>query len=283
MSDPVLSERRPLDLARARPIVGAIASAKLQLVEIFDSLQGEGPDLGIPARFVRLGECNRRCSWCDTDYATRYELSEDEFVNLMARDYAGIGPGELAYVIFTGGEPTLHARHLCAAIPRLRALPVNWHFACESNGTLLALPEVAQFYRLMQRVVISPKPPSSGNAPFDWARFWQLVTENGVGLESQAGGPGGPPHWNMVIKPVVMDDADLAWFRAAAEAPARPIGVPFIMQTYVDPDPNSDALADFRGYWARTLTPEFIAWMRRYNVRLLPRLHNLIWGNQQGF
>jgi len=43
------------------------------------------------------------------------------------------------------------------------------------------------------------------------------------------------------------------------------------------------ALADFRGYWRRVLTPEFIRWMRKYNVRLLPRLHNLIWGNAQGF
>jgi 7-carboxy-7-deazaguanine synthase len=271
MDLPPTIARRPLDLNRERPIIGSIASEKLQLVEIFDSLQGEGPDIGIPARFVRLGECNRRCSWCDTDYATRFELLIEDFVALMSRDYASFAPHELAYVIFTGGEPTLHARHLNSALDMLELnKQVNWFWACESNGTLLALPEVVHFYQRLNRVVISPKPPSSQNVAFDWPRFWSQVDAAGIAEK-------------LDIKPVVMDDTDMTWFRAAAEAADRPLSVPFIMQTYVDPDPSCDALADFRGYWRRTLTPEFIAWMRRYNVRLLPRLHNLIWGNQQGF
>ena len=270
MSIPLNTREQRLDLKRERPITGVISSAKLQLVEVFDSLQGEGPDIGIPARFVRLAHCNRRCVWCDTDYAVRFELGVDEFVELMARDYADATSSELAYVIFTGGEPTLQARHLNMAITHLESkLPINWHWACESNGTLLALPDVLEFYRRMQRIVISPKPPSSENVPFDWPQFWQRFPAE--------------LHQQLVIKPVIMDDADMEWFRAAAEAPERPLVVPFIMQTYVDPDPSSDALADFRGYWRRTLTPEFIRWMRSRNVRLLPRLHNLIWGNQQGY
>lgn len=271
MSEQTLSTRRRLDLDRERPITGEIKSEKLQLVEIFDSLQGEGPDIGIPARFVRLGQCNRRCVWCDTDYATRFELSVGDFVKLMRDDYVGVAPNEVAYVIFTGGEPTLHARHLNAAIGELeKNVDVHWFWACESNGTLLARPEVAEFYRRMHRIVISPKPPSSQNVAFDWTRFWQQVGQAGIADRT-------------VIKPVVMDDRDMDWFRTAAEQSERPLEVQFIMQSYVDPDPDSNALADFRGFWRRTLTPEFIAWMRRQNVRLLPRLHNLIWGNEQGF
>jgi organic radical activating enzyme len=188
----------------------------------------------------------------------------------MLDDYAGVSAEETAYVIFTGGEPTLHARHLNQAIAELEKGSTNWYWACESNGTLLALPEVALFYQRMHRIVISPKPPSSQNVSFDWVRFWDQVHSADIAAK-------------MVIKPVVMDETDMVWFRAAAELPERPLGLQFIMQTYVDPDPDCDALADFRGYWRRTLTPEFIAWMRRFNVRLLPRLHNLIWGNEQGF
>ena len=39
-----------------------------RIVEIFESLQGEGWNTGMPAVFVRLGKCNLACGWCDTDY-----------------------------------------------------------------------------------------------------------------------------------------------------------------------------------------------------------------------
>jgi 7-cyano-7-deazaguanosine (preQ0) biosynthesis protein QueE len=261
----------PLDLQRDRPIAGKVDADKLQLVEIFDSLQGEGPDIGLPARFVRVAHCNRRCAWCDTDYRQRYELSAPDFVQGMLEDYTAAGPTEDLLVIFTGGEPTLQAANLNTAILQLQQHnQYRWRWSCESNGTLLSRPEVVDFYRLMHRIVISPKPPSSQNPAFDWPDFWRRII--GAALVG-----------NLVIKPVIMDDADLAWFKAAAEEPARPLEVPFVMQTYVDPDPGSAAMADFRGYWRTLLTAEFIGWMRRYNVRLLPRLHNLIWGNQQGY
>ena len=36
------------------------------LVEIFASAQGEGPWVGAETIFVRLGECDLRCAWCDS-------------------------------------------------------------------------------------------------------------------------------------------------------------------------------------------------------------------------
>lgn len=36
------------------------------LVEIFSSVQGEGPEVGTSTLFVRFGECDLRCRWCDS-------------------------------------------------------------------------------------------------------------------------------------------------------------------------------------------------------------------------
>ena len=41
----------------------------MKVVEIFDSIDGEGIRAGAPATFIRLAGCNLRCTYCDTVYA----------------------------------------------------------------------------------------------------------------------------------------------------------------------------------------------------------------------
>src|SRR5579864_7525809 len=81
------------------------------VVEIFGpTLQGEGPDMGRPAYFVRLGGCDYRCTWCDSMYAVdpgqvrlAARLTEPQ---ILARIKAlAAGPN---LVILTGGNPALH-------------------------------------------------------------------------------------------------------------------------------------------------------------------------------
>ena len=40
----------------------------MQVNEIFKSIQGEGPNFGKPAIFLRTAQCNLKCTWCDTKY-----------------------------------------------------------------------------------------------------------------------------------------------------------------------------------------------------------------------
>jgi len=71
-----------------------------ELVEIFESLQGEGRNMGRPCVFVRFAGCNLACPWCDTDVRPRFRQSRDELVREVSSYRA-------RSVILTGGEPTL--------------------------------------------------------------------------------------------------------------------------------------------------------------------------------
>jgi 7-carboxy-7-deazaguanine synthase len=77
-------------------------SDKLQVNEIFFSIQGEGDRSGWPCIFIRLAFCNLRCSWCDSEY-TFYESKEMSLDQVM--DAISGFPCKL--VELTGGEPLL--------------------------------------------------------------------------------------------------------------------------------------------------------------------------------
>lgn len=75
----------------------------LVVTEIFYTLQGEGPFIGYPSVFIRLGGCIEPfCPWCDTEYAWHEftELGTDEIMTEI-RHYS------CKDVVITGGEPLL--------------------------------------------------------------------------------------------------------------------------------------------------------------------------------
>lgn len=76
---------------------------KLNINEIFFSIQGEGTRFGLPCVFVRLQGCLLRCVWCDTPYA----LDKKEIVKIMNGNeiYDEVKKYNCKFVMFTGGEP----------------------------------------------------------------------------------------------------------------------------------------------------------------------------------
>lgn len=74
----------------------------LKVNEIFYSIQGESTYAGKPCVFIRLAECNLRCSYCDTKYAyyDGEKLDIHEIINKVALYGCPL-------VEVTGGEPLL--------------------------------------------------------------------------------------------------------------------------------------------------------------------------------
>lgn len=82
----------------------------MKLLELYDSIQGEGPNVGRPTTFIRFAGCNMRCpGWpCDTPYAIEPTLWRKEFETVTP--YAVMQRTKDLWpraVCITGGEPLL--------------------------------------------------------------------------------------------------------------------------------------------------------------------------------
>ena len=112
------------------------------LVEIFESLQGEGRNTGRPCVFVRFAGCNLKCPWCDTDVTKRFSISLNELLKELKQYKA-------KSVILTGGEPTIQKEmpELVAALKEK-----GYWVAVETNGT-----RDADWLGFVDYVACSPK------------------------------------------------------------------------------------------------------------------------------
>jgi organic radical activating enzyme len=112
---------------------------KLNVNEIFYSLQGEGKRAGEASIFIRLTQCNLACTFCDTDFAQGTDMDLDEILAVL-KEYP------CRWIIWTGGEPTLQLKdeHL------LFFKGKGYKQAIETNGTNPVSP-------LIDYITCSPK------------------------------------------------------------------------------------------------------------------------------
>lgn len=131
----------------------------LRVIEIFDSLQGEGAWSGVPMTFVRLAGCNAQdlgleCRlWCDTPgcrspLAGR-EMSSDEVLEAI----------HFPRICLTGGEPLLQHDGIVELVKGAHDRGAKVHL--ETNGTV-------ESPREFDWVTVSPKGPGHVIHP-SWA------------------------------------------------------------------------------------------------------------------
>lgn len=85
----------------------------LKLLELYPSVQGEGPNVGKPTTFVRFAGCNLRCpGWpCDTPYSIFPEQWKSEAKDCTPQDlYLWIKNMPARHICITGGEPLIQPR-----------------------------------------------------------------------------------------------------------------------------------------------------------------------------
>ena len=141
-------------------------------VEVFSSVQGEGPHVGASTIFVRLGGCDLRCRWCDSPHTwqpadvCRLQTRRDtpafrEVPNpvAVAEIVATAEALEVTahrFVAITGGEPLLQPGIVRALAEGLRGRGPRIHL--ETHG--LATEALAQVVDVVDLVAMDWKPAS---------------------------------------------------------------------------------------------------------------------------
>lgn len=232
----------------------------LRIAEIFGpTIQGEGALIGLPTVFVRAGGCDYRCSWCDSMHAVDSAFRDSWAAMTPAQVWARVrelSGGRPLTVSISGGNPAIQDFAPLIALGRAE----GYDFALETQGSV-----ARDWFADLAMLVLSPKPPSSGQTP-DWTVFDACVAA-GQGAGS------------VVMKIVVFDDADYAWARAVAD---RHPDLPLILQPgNPDVDPTTPVaaqdVADRLLWLVEKVTAD--GWFR---PRLLPQLHVMLWGNKRG-
>lgn len=126
----------------------------MNIVEIFDSTQGEGLWSGTPMTFVRFGGCNLNCSFCDTQKSGK-ELGREEVLSNILQS-------RIPRVCITGGEPTIQKDDLNWLVHALKFQGKKVHI--ETNGTVaIHYPDVF--------ITVSPKPGAEVKI------WWNVISE----------------------------------------------------------------------------------------------------------
>lgn len=109
-------------------------NVKANISDIFVSIQGEGANVGCPALFIRVKECNLKCPFCDAvkDRMFSTEYTVKALVDRIKEKLAA-NP-RVSKIVLTGGEPGLYyaffKKVFSYSIKGVKTIDV------ETNGTL---------------------------------------------------------------------------------------------------------------------------------------------------
>ena len=232
-------------------------STQTEISEIFSSLQGEGPYLGVKQIFVRFGRCNMHCVYCDELEKMKEEnfmtFSLEQLINDIDRLESEKGPHHS--ISLTGGEPLFYTAFLEHLLPKLKE---KGHLTyLETNGTLPS--QLDRVIRFCDIIAMDLKPPSSTNDRSFESEHREFLK---IALKKE-----------VFVKVVVTPDTNLEDIRRCLRL-MKDLNpkIPFIFQPQSDPiGINARAL----NLIETSFMPEAQAILS--DIRVIPQMHK-IWG-----
>ena len=252
----------------------------MNLIEVFSSVQGEGPEVGTSTLFVRFGECDLRCAWCDTPHSwrraarCRFELERGSGkfeerenpvpIEALVAAAERLELGQKRWISLTGGEPLLQPEAVAAAAEALAGRgPGLW---LETHGlhvealrrVLPRLDVVAMDWKLASDVRRASDPKRGSVADFHAAHEAFLAVAKSAARV----------HVKLVVTPASRDEEiEEALRRIARTHPAACLVLqPVTPFASVKQRPSA----------ARLLALERLASQHLAEVRVIPQVHPLL-------
>ena len=131
---------------------------KLNIVDLFVSIQGEGKYVGVPSLFIRVSGCNLRCcfkdSICDTAYSSfnpeKGKFDKDDVVTMLRNNPCVMD------IVITGGEPLMFGEVLDDLIEYVCMVnEMDYRITVETNGTFGPLKSVVDLYSISPKLCTS--------------------------------------------------------------------------------------------------------------------------------
>ncbi|MDH5723382.1 MAG: 7-carboxy-7-deazaguanine synthase QueE [Alphaproteobacteria bacterium] len=234
----------------------------IKISEIFGpTIQGEGTLIGQPTVFVRTGGCDYRCTWCDTLHAvdsgyrdTWKSMSPNQIMDKIRE----LSDGKPILVSLSGGNPAIQPLGELIDLGRKE----SYSFAMETQGSI-----AKEWFSKLDHLILSPKPPSSAMKT-DWDALEGCIKAAGDKNK-------------ITLKIVIKDEEDYTYARQAGEKyPDLPLYLQPCNMSPAGMDQNGVDMDDIhrRTDWLiEKITND--GW---FNVKVLPQLHVMLWGNKRG-
>lgn len=239
--------------------------SKIPVMEIFGpTIQGEGMVIGQKTMFVRTAGCDYSCAWCDSAFT--WDGSGKGLIKQMTaeeiwQELKRIGGEGFSFVTLSGGNPAL-LKNLSYLIDILKENQIE--IGLETQGS-----KWQEWFLQIDQLTISPKPPSSSMVT-DFDALDEIISRY---INTDSG--------HISLKVVIFDDDDFSY---AKEIHLRYPSLPFYLQVG-----NNDSQTTNKSTLVQHLLNQY-EWLinktiednELKNVRVLPQLHTLIWGNKRG-
>jgi organic radical activating enzyme len=243
------------------------------LMEVFDSIQGEGPYVGVRQIFIRFMGCNLNCLYCDAPETKGHRetcrieqipgswvfveepnpFSADKLISMLARFG---NPSKYHSLAITGGEPLLHWRFLQNWLPLVKQ--AQWDIYLETSGELHdnMLP-VAAYIRYCAMDMKLPSATGEKEMWDDHRLFLRLCREN---------------HIETFVKTVVgKDTPEEEVLRAAEIVQAEYPEIPLILQPVTPFGTVKEGPGIVKMLALQRSASDFLA-----DVRIIPQTHKIL-------
>jgi 7-carboxy-7-deazaguanine synthase len=236
----------------------------IPVLEIFGpTVQGEGLVIGQKTMFVRTAGCDYSCSWCDSaftwDGSAKEEIRQLSAENIWD-ELLQVGGTTFKHVTISGGNPAL-LKNVGLLVNLLHEKGIR--IGLETQGS-----KWQDWMNEIDDLTISPKPPSSGMMT-DWGKLDTIINNLQEKIDA------------VCLKVVIFDEQDLAY---AVGVHNRYPDAKLVLQVgnnnVTSADKESLVINLLERYeW---LIDKVIQSDELKQVRVLPQLHTILWGNKRG-